>query len=122
MTTIETTTAILRVASHSPVHATAGSIAATLRQHGHATVQAIGAGAVNQMVKALAVAAQFLVEDGLMLHCVPSYRVKGKFWKWHEAWKALRRFEPDWTFNRRKTAPETGYGVAYEDNPEAGKY
>ena len=73
MTTIETTTAILRVASHSPVHATAGSIAATLRQHGHATVQAIGAGAVNQMVKALAVAAQFLVEDGLTLSCVPSF-------------------------------------------------
>ena len=74
MTTLEPVhTTIIRVSSTSPVPATAGSIAATLRQSGSATVQAIGAGAVNQAVKALAVAAQYLVENSLTLSCVPSF-------------------------------------------------
>lgn len=33
----------------------------------------------------------------------------------HWAW--VRRLEPDFTFSRRKSHPETGYGVSYEPNP-----
>lgn len=55
-----------------------------------------------------------------------------KHWKHRDRWKPKgggfmddwrhRHNEPDWTFNRRKSAPETGFGVAYEDNPDADKY
>lgn len=38
------------------------------------------------------------------------------------AWFRHRHFEPDYTFNRRPTHTETGFGVAHERNPEARLY
>ncbi len=51
----------------------AGAIAGQVREHHLAYVQAIGAGAVNQAVKAIIVARGFLQGDGLDLVCVPQF-------------------------------------------------
>lgn len=69
----ETALSIIRVGAQSKPASVAGAIAGTLREHHHATVQAIGAGAVNQAVKALIIAGDYLVEDGLVLMSTPSF-------------------------------------------------
>ena len=51
----------------------AGAIAGVVREHNHAEVQAIGAGAVNQAVKAVAIARGYLQEDGLHVVCLPEF-------------------------------------------------
>lgn len=64
---------IIRVAAQSRSTAVAGAIAGVVREHGRADVQAIGAGAVNQAVKAIAIARGFLALDGLDVVCIPSF-------------------------------------------------
>jgi len=64
---------IIRVAAQSKSTAVAGAIAGVVREHGRAEVQAIGAGAVNQAVKAAAIARGFLALDGLDVVCIPSF-------------------------------------------------
>jgi len=56
---------VIRVAAQSRSTAVAGAIAGVVREHGRAEIQAIGAGAVNQAVKAAAIARGFLELDGL---------------------------------------------------------
>ena len=64
---------IIRVAAQSRSTAVAGAIAGVTREHGHAEVQAIGAGAVNQAVKAVAIARGFLALDGIDVVCIPTF-------------------------------------------------
>lgn len=64
---------IIRVAATSKSTAVAGAIAGVVREHGVAEVQAIGAGAVNQAVKASAIARGFLALDGLDVICIPTF-------------------------------------------------
>jgi stage V sporulation protein S len=64
---------ILKVSSDSRTSAVAGAIAGVVREHQKAEVQAIGAGAVNQAVKAIAIARGFLQEDGIDIVCVPEF-------------------------------------------------
>jgi stage V sporulation protein S len=64
---------ILKVAAKSRSTAVAGAIAGVIRETGRAEVQAIGAGAVNQAVKAVAIARGYLAEDGIDIICVPSF-------------------------------------------------
>ena len=64
---------IIRVSSRSRSSAVAGAIAGVVREQGRADVQAIGAGAVNQAVKATAIARGFLLLDGLDMVCIPSF-------------------------------------------------
>lgn len=64
---------IIRVAATSRSTAVAGAIAGVVREHGRADVQAIGAGAVNQAVKAAAIARGFLALDGLDVVCIPAF-------------------------------------------------
>lgn len=64
---------IIRVAAQSRSTAVAGAIAGVVREHGRADVQAIGAGAVNQAIKAAAIARGFLALDGLDVVCIPSF-------------------------------------------------
>jgi stage V sporulation protein S len=64
---------IIRVAAQSRSTAVAGAIAGVVREHGRAEVQAIGAGAVNQAVKAAAIARGFLALDGLDVVCIPAF-------------------------------------------------
>ena len=53
--------------------AVAGAIAGVVRENNRADVQAIGAGAVNQAVKAIAMARGYLQEDGLDVVCIPEF-------------------------------------------------
>jgi stage V sporulation protein S len=64
---------IIRVSAKSRSPAVAGAIAGVVREHGRADIQAIGAGAVNQAVKAIAIARGFLLLDGLDVASIPSF-------------------------------------------------
>ena len=64
---------IIKVSAASRTSAVAGAIAGVVREHNHADVQAIGAGAVNQAVKAIAIARGYLQEDGLHIICLPEF-------------------------------------------------
>lgn len=64
---------LIKVSSTSQSTAVAGAIAGVVRDHGRAEVQAIGAGAVNQAVKAAAIARQYLILDGINVVLVPSF-------------------------------------------------
>ena len=64
---------LIKVSADSRTAAVAGAIAGVMREHHHAEVQAIGAGAVNQAVKALVLATGYLREDGIHITCVPEF-------------------------------------------------
>ena len=66
-------TELIRVSAHSRSTAVAGAIAGVMREHGYAEMQAIGASAVNQAVKAIAIARGYLEEDKIDLAIVPSF-------------------------------------------------
>ena len=63
----------IKVAASSRTSAVAGAIAGVVREHKRADVQAIGASAVNQAVKALALAKGYLAEDGYEIVCIPNF-------------------------------------------------
>ena len=63
----------IKVSANSRTAAVAGAIAGVIREHKHAEVQAIGAGAVNQAVKALVLATGYLKNDGINVTCVPEF-------------------------------------------------
>ena len=64
---------VIKVSAHSRSTAVAGAIAGIVRQEKHAEVQAIGAGAVNQAIKAAAIARGYLELDGIMICCIPYF-------------------------------------------------
>jgi len=64
---------VLKVAAKSRSTAVAGAIAGIVRESQHAELQAIGAGAVNQAIKAVAIACGYLAEDGIDAICIPSF-------------------------------------------------
>jgi stage V sporulation protein S len=64
---------VIKVSSESRTSAVAGAIAGVVREHHRAEVQAIGAGAVNQAIKAVAIARGYLQEDGLDIVCIPEF-------------------------------------------------
>jgi stage V sporulation protein S len=64
---------IIKVSADSRTSAVAGAIAGVIREQHRAEVQAIGAGAVNQAVKAIAIASGYLKEDGLHIICLPEF-------------------------------------------------
>ena len=64
---------IIKVKANSRTAAVAGAIAGVIREHKHAEVQAIGAGAVNQAVKAMVLARGYLAEDGILVICIPEF-------------------------------------------------
>ena len=64
---------IIKVAATSRSTAVAGAIAGVMRERGRVDVQAIGAGAVNQAVKAVCIARGYLEEDGIEIICIPSF-------------------------------------------------
>ncbi|MCL4458621.1 MAG: stage V sporulation protein S [Chloroflexi bacterium] len=64
---------ILKVSSQSKPSAVAGAIAGVMREKGRAEIQAIGAGAVNQAVKAIAIARGYLASSGLDAICIPAF-------------------------------------------------
>lgn len=64
---------MIKVSANSRTAAVAGAIAGVIREHKHAEVQAIGAGAVNQAVKALVLATGYLKNDGIHVVSVPEF-------------------------------------------------
>lgn len=64
---------IIKVSATSRSTAVAGAIAGMMREHRFAEVQAIGAGAVNQAVKALAIAHGYLHRDQIDIVCIPFF-------------------------------------------------
>ena len=63
----------LRVSSDSDPGATAGAIANGIRESGMAEIQVIGPRAVNQAIKAIAIARGYLAASAVDLYCVPSF-------------------------------------------------
>ena len=66
-------TQILKVAARSQATSVAGAIAGVVRDRGRAEIQAIGAGAVNQATKAVAIARGYLALDGIEVVCIPAF-------------------------------------------------
>ncbi len=64
---------VIKVSATSRSTSVAGAIAGMLREHGSAYIQAIGAGAVNQAVKATVIARGYLEQDSLDLICQPLF-------------------------------------------------
>jgi stage V sporulation protein S len=64
---------IIKVSARSRSTAVAGAIAGVVREHGRAEVQSIGAGAVNQAIKAIAIARGYLEEDGINVIVIPTF-------------------------------------------------
>jgi stage V sporulation protein S len=64
---------MIKVSANSRTSAVAGAIAGVVREHHRAEVQAIGAGAVNQAMKALVLATGYLRNDGIFVSCVPEF-------------------------------------------------
>ena len=72
---------VIKVSGTSRTSAVAGAIAGVFRENKKAEVQAIGAVAVNQAVKALALARGYLKEDGFEIVCLPEFvdvEIEGK--------------------------------------------
>jgi len=64
---------MIKVSANSRTSAVAGAIAGVVREHKRAEVQAIGAGAVNQAVKALVLATGYLKNDDIHVVCIPEF-------------------------------------------------
>jgi stage V sporulation protein S len=72
---------VIKVSANSRTAAVAGAIAGVMRESHIAEVQSIGAGAVNQAVKAIILAKGYLVNDGINLACIPEFvdvEIEGK--------------------------------------------
>lgn len=63
----------LRVSAKSNPNAVAGAIAGAIREEGKAELQTIGAGALNQAIKAIAIARGFVAPGGIDLICIPAF-------------------------------------------------
>jgi len=63
----------LKVSTKSSPNAVAGALAATLRERESAELQAVGAGAINQAIKAVAIARNYLKAASIDVVCVPSF-------------------------------------------------
>ena len=64
---------VIKVSARSRTAAVAGAIAGVMREVNRAEVQAIGAGAVNQALKAIVIAKGYLAEEGVHIVCEPSF-------------------------------------------------
>ena len=63
----------LKVSSKSNPNSVAGAMAGVVRQAGSVEVQVVGAGALNQAIKAVAIARGYMASSGLDLVCVPTF-------------------------------------------------
>jgi stage V sporulation protein S len=63
----------LKVSSRSNPNSVAGALVAVIREQGYAEMQAVGAGALNQAVKAIAIARGFVAPSGSDLTCAPAF-------------------------------------------------
>ena len=64
---------ILKVSSKSNPNSVAGALANVFREKGSVEIQAVGAGALNQAIKAVAIARGFVAPSGKNLVCIPAF-------------------------------------------------
>lgn len=64
---------VLKISSKSNPNSVAGAIAAMIKETGRSEIQAIGAGALNQGIKAIAIARGFVAPMGKNLMCIPAF-------------------------------------------------
>jgi stage V sporulation protein S len=64
---------VLKVSSKSNPNSVAGALAGVLRQSGAVEVQVVGAGALNQAIKAIAIARGFVAPSNIDLVCIPTF-------------------------------------------------
>lgn len=64
---------VFKVSAKSNPSSVAGALAGALRDMGRAELQAIGAGAINQAIKAIAIARGYVAPGGMDLICVPAF-------------------------------------------------
>jgi stage V sporulation protein S len=64
---------VLKVAAKSNPNSVAGALANTIREQGGAELQAIGAGALNQAIKAIIIARGYVAPSGIDLVCIPAF-------------------------------------------------
>lgn len=64
---------VLKVSSRSNPNSVAGALAGVVRHAGVAEIQVVGAGALNQAIKAVAIARGYLTPSGVDLVCVPTF-------------------------------------------------
>jgi stage V sporulation protein S len=64
---------VLKVSSKSNPNSVAGALAGVLRQFGVVEVQVVGAGALNQAIKAIAIARGFVAPSNIDLVCIPTF-------------------------------------------------
>lgn len=64
---------VLKVSAKSSPNSVAGALAVALKENPSAEMQAVGAGALNQAVKAIAIARGFVAPQGIDLVCIPAF-------------------------------------------------
>jgi len=64
---------VLKVASKSSPNKVAGALAGVVREEGKVELQAIGAGAINQTIKAIAISRGYVAPSGIDLICIPAF-------------------------------------------------
>ena len=64
---------VLKVKSNSSPNKVAGAVAGVIRENKAVEVQAVGAGAANQAIKAIAIARGYLAPSGIDLICIPAF-------------------------------------------------
>src|SRR5690554_2969291 len=64
---------VLKVASKSNPKSVAGALAGVIREKGKVEMQAIGAGAINQAIKAIAICRGYVAPSGINLICIPAF-------------------------------------------------
>jgi stage V sporulation protein S len=64
---------VLKVSSKSAPNSVAGAVAGVIRESGSVELQAVGAGATNQSVKAIAIARGYLAPSGIDIICTPAF-------------------------------------------------
>lgn len=64
---------VLKVSAKSSPNSVAGALAGVIRERGSAEIQTIGAGSLNQAIKAVAIARGFVAPTGIDLICIPAF-------------------------------------------------
>lgn len=64
---------VLKVSTKSNPNSVAGALAAIIKEKNTAEIQAVGAGAINQAVKAVAIARGFVAPSGKDIVCIPAF-------------------------------------------------
>ncbi len=64
---------VLKVSAKSSPNSVAGALAAIIKEKNIVEIQAVGAGAINQAVKAIAIARGFIAPSGKDIVCIPAF-------------------------------------------------